>query len=48
MIQVVHKAAILSEGIESTFDIGRRTLKAYSELFKLGTYWKEMAKSLVP
>ena len=43
---MVHKAAILSEGIESAFDIGRRLLKAYSELFKLGTHWEERAKNL--
>ena len=42
---MVHKATILSEGIESAFDIGRRTLKAYSELFKVATYWKETAKN---
>ena len=45
-MQVVHKAMVLSEGIESAFDVSRQMLTAYSELYKQTVHWKETAKSL--
>ena len=44
-MQVVHKAMVLSEGIESAFDVNRQMLMAYSELYKQTVHWKETAKS---
>ena len=45
-MQVDHKVAVLSEGIESAFDISRRTLTVYFKLYKQTIHWKETTKSL--